>query len=125
MAMTSTTSKEPTHGQIERTLSQQFQKLYRQHLNHPTGKVSCQLSKDKLIVTVEDSLTQPEQVLLEGDNPELVEQVRTDLDSAIRPKIVNIVEETLGRKVLDLMSGTTLETGRTGIIVVLSEEDIK
>ena len=118
--MTSTTSKKPTRGQLERTLSQQFQKLYREHLNHSTGKVTCQLFDDKLTIIVEDSLTQPEQLLLEESKSEIVEQMRSDLDDAIRPKIIDLVEEILGQKVIDLMSDTTLKTGRSGVVIILS-----
>ena len=118
--MTSTTSKKPTRGQLERTLSQQFQKLYREHLNHSAGKVTCQLFDDKLTIIVEDSLTQPEQLLLEESKSEIVEQMRSDLDDAIRPKIIDLVEEILGQKVIDLMSDTTLQTGRSGVVIILS-----
>jgi uncharacterized protein YbcI len=121
--MTDATAGKLSRGQLERTLSQRLQKLYREHLDHSTGKVSCQLINDKLTVIVEDSLTQPEKLLIEtSKDPELVEKVRSDLDSVIRPKIIGLVEEILERKVLDLMSDTTLETGRTGVIVVLSNE---
>lgn len=111
----------PTRGQLERYLSQQIQKLYRECLDHSTGKVGCQLFKDKLVIIIEKALTQPEQLLLEknGDK-DLVEQVRADLDAAIRPKVVGVVEQILDRKVSDLISDTTLDTERSGIIVILS-----
>lgn len=121
--MTGTTSNKLTRGQLERTLSQQFQKLYRQHLGHVVGKVSCQLLSDKLTIVIEDSLTQPEQLLLERkEDLDLVEQVRSDLDDALRPSIIDSVEVTLGRKVTDVISDTTLETGRTGVIIILTAE---
>lgn len=121
--MADSTVSKLSRGQLERTLSQRLQKLYREHLDHSTGKVSCQLINDNLTVIVEDSLTQPEKLLIETSNdPELVEKVRSDLDGVIRPKIISLVEEVLEKKVLDLMSDTTLETGRTGLIVVLSSE---
>ena len=104
-------------------LSQQLQKLYREHLDHSTGKVSCQLINDKLTVIVEDSLTKPEKLLIESSSdPELVEKVRSDLEAVIRPRIIGLVEEILERQVLDLMSDTTLETGRTGVIVILAQQ---
>lgn len=119
--MTDTLSSKPTRGQLERTLSQQIQKLYREHLDHNPGTVSCQLHKDKLMVVIEESLTQPEQLIFQEGNSELVAQMRSDLDEAIRPKIIDTVEAVLHRKVIDLMSDTTLATGRTGLVIVLSE----
>ncbi|MGF1570589.1 MAG: DUF2294 domain-containing protein [Nodosilinea sp.] len=120
--MTKQKPPKPTRGQLERTLSQQFQKLYREHLGHSTGKVCCELSENRLTIIVEDSLTQPEKLLLEKSDSKLTEQVRDDLDEAIRPEIIKLVEGVLDQKVADIMSDTTLETGRTGVMVVLADE---
>jgi uncharacterized protein YbcI len=113
---------QPTRGQLERSLSQQIQKLYREELGHSTGKVICQLRDDQLTIIIESSLTQPEKLLLQEFEPERVEQLRSDLDDVVRPKLISLVEESLHRAVVDLMSDTTLETGRTGFVVILSEE---
>lgn len=114
-------SAKPTKGQLERTLSQQLQRLYREELGHSTGKISCELHNDKLTIVVESSLTRPEQLLLEEFEADRVEQLRSDLDDAVRPKLVGLVEDILQRNVVDLMSDTTLETGRTGFVIVLSD----
>lgn len=117
----------PTRGQLQRTLSQRIQKLYKEELGHSPSKVSCQIDDCKLTVIVEDSLTKAEQLLI--DNQESasesiqsdVEQIRSDLDNAIRPKFTNLIEEVLGLEVIDLLSDTTLQTGRSGFLVILSE----
>lgn len=114
-------SPKPTRGQLERSLSQSLQKLYREHLGHSTGKVTCQLSDDKLTIVIESSLTQPEQLLLQESDAQKVEQLRAELDNAIRPKLVGLVEEILDLQVVDLMSDTTLATGRTGFVIILSD----
>jgi len=114
-----------TRGQLERSLSQRLQKLYRDHLGHSTGKVTCQLSDDKLTIVVESSLTQPEQLLLQESDAQKVEQIRAELDSAFRPKLIELLEEVLDLEVVDLMSDTTLETGRTGFVIILSEDPQK
>ncbi|WNZ23413.1 DUF2294 domain-containing protein [Leptolyngbya sp. NK1-12] len=110
-----------TRGQAERALSQQIQALYRDQLGHRPGKITCQLFDEKLAIVIEDSVTQPEQLLAEDGNIELAEQVREDLDSAIRPRLKSLIETVLQVNVLDLLSDATLETGRTGMIVVLEE----
>lgn len=115
--MTST----PTRGQMERSLSQQIQALYRNQLEHQPGRVTCQLLAEKLVVVIEDSITQPEQLLVEEGQTELVEQVRSGLSAAIEPQLKALVEEVLDVKVTDLMSDAKLESGRTGIIMMLSE----
>lgn len=109
----------PTRGQLERLLSQKLQALYRAQLGHQPGKITCQLFDEKLAIIVENSITPPEQVLANNGQTDLAEQVRTDLDKAIQPQVKALIEEVLGVAVLDLLSDATLETGRTGIIVVL------
>lgn len=108
-----------TRGQAERALSQQIQALYREQLGHQPGKITCQLFDEKLAIIIEDSVTQPEQLLAEGGRIDLAEQVREDLDQAIRPQLKLLIQGVLGVNVLDLLSDATLETGRTGMIVVL------
>lgn len=120
--MSEKSSNAPTRGQIERALSQSIQKLYREQLGHSTGKITCQLRDDNLTVVIESSLTQPEQVLLEGSEASQVEKIRANLDEAVRPKVIEIVQKTLNRPVVDILSDTTLETERTGLVIVLGSE---
>lgn len=110
----------PTVGQLQRHLTQEFQRLYREQLNHATGKITCQLIDDKLLLVIEDSVTKPEQLLVETGDTALAEQVRADLATALRPQIIEIAEQVLDRKVVDIMTDATLETGRTGVVIILS-----
>lgn len=112
-------SSKPTRGQLERTLSQRLQALYREQLGHQPSKVTCQLFDEKLAIIVENSITPPEQLLADRGQAELAEQVRSQLDKAIQPQLKALIEEVLDVTVLDLLSDATLETGRTGIIAVL------
>jgi uncharacterized protein YbcI len=119
--MTADQPQNVTRGQLERTISQQFQKLYRNQLGHATGKVSCRLFDNKLTIIVEDALTQPEQLLLQNGSSQQVEELHSDLAKLVRPRLVDLVETILGLEVIDLMGDTTLETGRTGLVIVLSD----
>jgi len=110
----------PTRGQMERTLSQKIQALYREKLGHQPSKVSVTLAKEKITIIVEDAITQPEKVLTEMGQEELTEKVRSDLDQAIKPYLKELIEEITGVEVVDLLCDTTLETERTGTIVVLA-----
>ncbi|MGF1521181.1 MAG: DUF2294 domain-containing protein [Leptolyngbyaceae cyanobacterium] len=116
------TSEEPTRKQLERSLSKQLQELYLERLAHKTDKVSCQLLNGNLTIVIEGSLTQPEQFLLkEQDQTQTVTRVRSGLDEIMRPEVINLIEKTLNRKVVDFMSNTTLSTSRTGALVILSD----
>ncbi len=115
------TTEQRTVGQIERELSQKVQALYKKHMGHQPSKVSCQLFSSKLVVVLEDSVTQPEKLLIEEGQTELAKKVRSDLNEAMQPQIRALIESILGVTVLDLLSDATLYTGRTGIIAVLSD----
>ncbi len=110
----------PTRGQLERTLSQRIQAFYRDRLGHQPSKVTCQLFDEKLAIILENSITNAEGLLLEEGQQELARQVRSNLDEAIGPKLIALIEEILNVKVTDLLSDSTLETGRTGTIAVLA-----
>jgi uncharacterized protein YbcI len=112
-------SSKPTRGQLERLLSQRLQALYRDQLGHQPGKVTCQIFDEKVALIIEDSITPPEQLLADRGHADLAQQVRSELDEAIKPGLKALIEDVLGVSVLDLLSDATLETGRTGIIAVL------
>lgn len=108
-------------GQLERNLSQQIQALYYNRLGHRPSKVTCQLFDEKLAIVIEDSITQPEQLLQQGGQEALVEQVRADLNTAMQAQLKATIASILSIDVVDIMTNSTLETGRTGIIAVLAD----
>lgn len=110
-----------TKGELERQLSQKIQAFYRRQLGHQPSKVTCQLFDSKLAVIIEDSITNAEQLLVEEGKNDLAEKVRSNLDDAIQPELKQLIEEITKVTVLDMLSDATLVTGRTGIIVVLSD----
>ncbi len=110
-----------TVGQLERSISQKMQALYKQYLGHQPSKVTCQLFNSKIAIILEGSITQPEQLLLEEGKIDLAEKVHKDLAQAIEPQIKLLIEEVLGVEVLDLLSDATINTALTGIIVILSD----
>jgi len=116
-----TTTSNPTRGQIQRTLAQRIQALYRDQLGHQPSKVTCQLLDSNLTIILENSITQPEQLLAQTGRQELAEQVRSDLDEAIQPQLKTLIEDILNVEVVELLSDATLETGRTGIIALLTD----
>lgn len=116
-----TTTSNPTRGQIQRTLAQRIQALYREQLGHQPSKVTCQLSDSNLTIILENSITQPEQLLAQTGREKLAQQVRSDLDEAIQPQLKTLIENILNVEVVELLSDATLETGRTGIIALLTD----
>lgn len=111
-----------TRGQLERTLSQRIQALYRDSLGHQPSQVTCQIFDSKIVIILEDAVTQPEQVLVNSGLQELAEQVRSDLNAAIQPQLQELIEEVVGITVIDLLSDAKLDTGRTATIAILERE---
>jgi uncharacterized protein YbcI len=111
----------PTIGQLEREISQRISSLYSEKLGHRPSQIICHFFDTELAISLENSVTQAEQTLLYEGCESLAEQVRSFLNKIIRPHLKNLIEEVIGKPILDLMSNTNLATGRTGIIVVLEE----
>lgn len=110
-----------TRGQLERKLSQEIQSLYRRHLGHQPSKVTCQIFDSKLAVIIEGSITNAEQLLIEEGKKKLAEEVRSNLDKALQSELQELIENIAEIKIVDFLSDAALDTGRTGIIVVLSD----
>jgi uncharacterized protein YbcI len=115
------TSVTPTRGQLERILSQRIQALYRTELGQQPSRVQCQIFDGKVMIILEDSITKPEKVLVENGHEELAEQVREDLDKVLNPQLMDLIQEIVGVEVVDLLSDSTLKTGRVGTIAVLAD----
>ncbi|MCY7321130.1 MAG: DUF2294 domain-containing protein [Phormidesmis sp. CAN_BIN36] len=114
-------SETQTRGQLERTLSQRVQALYRTQLGQQPSRVQCQIFDGKVIIVLEDSITKTEQVLVASGQEDLAEQVREDLDKAFDPQLTELIQEVIGIEVVDILTDATLKTGRMGTIAVLAD----
>ncbi|NEQ30344.1 MAG: DUF2294 domain-containing protein [Leptolyngbya sp. SIO4C5] len=114
-------SQEQTIGQLERDLSQKLQALYRNRLGHRVGKVTCQMFEQKLAIVLEDSLTLPEQLIVEDGSTELADEIHGQIERLLRPEIKQLIETIFAVEVLDLLSDAKLSTGRTGMIAILDK----
>lgn len=110
-----------TRGQVERTISQRIQALYRDQIGHQPSQVTCEIFDDKLTIVLEDSITPAEQLLLQEGKEESVEELRSELDEVLQPQLKAEIEDILGMTVLDLLCDSTLETGRMGLIAILEK----
>ncbi len=114
-------SETQTRGQLERTLSQRIQALYRTQLGQQPSRVQCQIFDGKVVIVLEDSITKTEQVLVASGQEDLAEQVRDDLDKAFNPQLTELIQEVIGIEVVDVLTDATLKTGRMGTIAVLAD----
>ena len=114
-------SETQTRGQLERTLSQRIQALYRTQLGQQPSRVQRQTFDGKVVIVLEDSITKTEQFLVASGQEKLAEQVRDDLDKAFNPQLTKLIQEVIGIEVVDILTDATLKTGRTGTIAVLAD----
>ncbi|PLZ97098.1 hypothetical protein CI592_21010 [Fischerella thermalis CCMEE 5328] len=106
-------------GQLEREISNRIRSLYNVELGLRPTKINCHFFHGELAITLENSVTKVEQILMKSGSDILAEQVRIDIDRIIVPQIQDMIEEVIDKPVLDLISHTNLRTGRTGIIVFI------
>ncbi|MEG4941519.1 DUF2294 domain-containing protein [Microcoleus sp. F4-D5] len=110
---------QPTRGKLERTIAQGIQALYRSQLGHQTSQALCNILDDKLIIVIENAITQPEKLLAQNGQEDLASQVRSQLESVLELQLKDLIKEVLGVRVTDLLTDATLETGRTATIAIL------
>lgn len=115
------TGSTPTSGQLERTLSQRILALYRTQTGHRLERVTSQIVDQKIVIVLENSVTQPEQFLIGNGKEELAEAIHVNLNEAIQPQIRELIEDVVGVAVIDLLSDAKLDTERTGFIAMLAE----
>ncbi|MBD2595897.1 hypothetical protein BCD64_11115 [Nostoc sp. MBR 210] len=111
----------PTIGQLEREIAQRISAFYYEQLGQRPSQVVCHFFDTELVISLEKSASSVELTLISGGYENLAEQVRLFLDKIIKLKLQNLLEEIIGKPIVDLMTNTNLVTGRTGIIVVLQQ----
>jgi uncharacterized protein YbcI len=113
------TTSNPTRGQIERNLTQRIQNLYQEKLGQRPEKVICQFFDEKLAIVLEKIITRSEQLMLNNQQHEFAEKLRSQLDDALKSQLQELIEEIVGVSVKVLLSDTDLRSGVSGIIAVL------
>ncbi|BAZ51401.1 hypothetical protein NIES4103_40500 [Nostoc sp. NIES-4103] len=111
----------PTIGQLEREITQRLSSLYNEILGQRPNQIICHFFDTELVISLENSVTQTERILMYEGYENLAEQVRSSLYKIIKPQLQSLIEQIIGSPIVDLMLNTNLVTGRTGIIIVLKQ----
>ncbi len=107
------------YQQLDKIISERIKELYSRELGHQLEQITYQVFDQTLVILLEGVVTQPEQILNQQDQKELLLKVRSVLDQVIQPQIQQLIEEVMEGKVTDLLYDTTLKTGRTGMIAMI------
>ncbi|MBH8562993.1 DUF2294 domain-containing protein [Nostoc sp. CENA67] len=111
----------PTIGQLEREITQRLSSLYNEILGQRPNQIICHFFDTELVISLENSVTQTERILMYEGYENLAEQVRSSLYKILKPQLQGLIEQIIGSPIIDLMLNTNLVTGRTGIIIVLKQ----
>ncbi len=91
-------------GELNAAIAQAVVRVHRAHLGRGPTKASA-FHRGALVVTLlEDSLTQAERGLVEGGRGEAVLAMRRELQTAMRPDLVEVVEALTERRVRAFLS---------------------
>ncbi len=110
----------PRSGQLEQSLSQRVESLYRDQLGHQPSQIICKLLEQRIAIFVENSITKPEQLLIDSGYQNLAERVRSNINQAMKSPLKTLIEEVVRVPVIDLLIDSALATGRTSTIAVLA-----
>lgn len=110
----------PTRGQLERQLSQTLQSIYREQFGHPIGKITCHLFKNKVAIVAEDTVTKIEKILLDNSQLDLAHGLRSIISKTFAVQIKQAIGNILQVEVMDLISGSSLDSGYLGVLVFLN-----
>lgn len=115
------TNKLPTYKQLERNLAQNIKKLYREEIDHPPQKITCQLFSRYLAIVGDEALTPLEKNLWQYGKKSLSEEIRLEINRIIKPKLIQLIENTIAVKTEEILSNVTFSSNKSGILVILSE----
>jgi uncharacterized protein YbcI len=121
MTDTSSSSSSSLFANLRRQIEGRIHAWYRHQLGHDPVKVHCQIFDNKLVIVLDNAVTQPERLLMTSGRLEFTEQVRATLDRIFRPHLQHLIETLMSVQVVDILTATQLETERTSIVVILSE----
>lgn len=106
---------------LQQRIADQIQRWYVHQLGHSRVEVACHIFGNKLMVVLDNAVTQPEQLLVSSGRADFAEQVRNALDHSLRLHLHQIIEALTQVRIVDLLTTTQIKTERTSIVAILSD----
>lgn len=106
-------------GDIATAISTQVVGLLRERAGRGPTKASTAILDDLVLVTLSDCLTRAEQLLVEGGDEDLVDQLRHGVHHAMRAPAIAIIEKLTGRQVAAYLTDQHLDPDVAIIAFVL------
>jgi uncharacterized protein YbcI len=105
-------------SQLQSVLSQRIKDIYKARLKQQLNAISYHLFDKTLVIIIEGSVTQVEQLLNTNERQQLAKQMRRAIDNIINPQIKIIIEEVMKVNIIDFMSDTAIDSKRTAAIAI-------
>ena len=111
-----------SRGDMLLALSNAIVRLYKEHYGKGPTRARAYYQGDVITCVLRDCFTRAEHTLIASGHDEAVIEGRYRLQTALRRKFVEAVEEITGRRVIGFMSGTQLDPDMTSEVFVLEPE---
>jgi uncharacterized protein YbcI len=103
-------------------LSNAIVRLYKDHYGKGPTRARAYYQGDVITCVLRDCFTRAEHTLIASGHDDAVIDGRHRLQTALRRKFVEAVEEITGRRVIGFMSGTQLDPDMSSEVFVLEPE---
>ena len=97
-------SEEVADGEQAAAISRQMVKILRAYAGRGPDRARTTVARDHVLVVLHDTLTTVEQTVVAHGHAELIDQARRQVQDAMKPEAIELVEQITGRKVIAFMS---------------------
>ena len=104
-------------------ISNAISRLHKEFVGRGPANSRTTIDGDLVVVLLEGGYTRAEQTLTANDNADLVAAGRLGLQDAMRQAMIDVVEQTVGRRVHSFMSANDLVRNLQVEVFVLAAED--
>ena len=111
-----------SRGDMLLALSNAIVRLYKEHYGKGPTRARAYYTGDVITCVLRDCFTRAEHTLIASGHDDAVVEGRYRLQTALRRKFVEAVEEITGRRVIGFMSGTQLDPDMSAEVFVLEPE---
>lgn len=110
---------EPTRGQLERTLGQRLQTVFRDRIGQRPSKAVCQMFDDSLTIVLEDTTSPAERTLIDAGKAEMAKQLRLHLQESLKAALKVEIAQIVEQEVISVLLDADLDSGYASLTAIL------
>ncbi|MEM7553462.1 MAG: Na-translocating system protein MpsC family protein [Cyanobacteria bacterium P01_A01_bin.84] len=109
-------------AKTEEILSQNLQSLFLNQLSHEPEEINCDFFTDRLVITIKNVLTKPEQLLICHGYTETAKKIRNSIEEILKPQLKIIIEEFVDVQTTQILFATYLDSNYMSLIVFFDKD---